>query len=241
MIILRQTNPSLPTVTVVCCVHGDERFGLTVFDRLKNDPIRREHLELVLANEEALEANRRYLETDLNRSFPGRVDGSLEERLAHQLLPTIKRARFVLDIHTTTSDIQMTPIVTSLGPSVQKILRHTTSREIAFIQRDPPTSLISQIQCGVSLEFNQDYATTEAAFDDVLRVVDGIRLSQDGAPLLRQVFYVTDVIPRTVPIPQDAKNFQFIPEQNGYPFLLNERAYPHLHALKATRVEEMVL
>lgn len=194
---------------------------------------------LILANEEALGAKKRFLETDLNRSFPGRTDGSHEERLAFGLLPFAKASRFLLDIHTTTSDIRMTPIVTRLSEDVRRIINLTESTEIALMDKDlADRSLIGQTAAGVSLEFNEDYALTEQAYLDVLRVIDGIMSGHANPGKPRLIYHVTGTIPKTIAIPDDSRNFRYIQELDAYPFLLHERAYPDLHALKATRVDD---
>lgn len=227
-----------PKITITCCVHGDEIFGLEVFRRLSLDTERKNGLKLILVNEEAVIAKKRFLETDLNRSFPGRTDGSHEEKLALELLPHARTAQSLLDIHTTTSDIRMTPIVTDLNDETRRIISFTDSEEVALMGEDMARrSLIGQAKAGVSLEFNEVYAKTEEAFGIVLDVVDGLLENKTATAKPRRIFHITGTIPRTNAIPEDTRNFKIIPELNVYPFLLNERAYPDLHALKATKVE----
>ncbi|PSQ14095.1 succinylglutamate desuccinylase [Halobacteriales archaeon QS_8_69_73] len=85
-----------PEVAVVGGIHGDEPSGVRAVERLRAaDPPLERGVKLVVANPPAVAAGERYLETDLNRSFPGDPDGSLEERLAAELcaetdgLPTL--------------------------------------------------------------------------------------------------------------------------------------------------------
>jgi hypothetical protein len=60
-------------------------------------------VKLVVANEEAIERNQRYVETDLNRSFPGDPEGaSHESRLAHALGEAVGDC-LTLSLHTTQS------------------------------------------------------------------------------------------------------------------------------------------
>lgn len=76
-----------PVAAVVGGVHGDEPSGVSAIKGLLEaieagslaltDPVR-----FVIANPPAIAANSRFLEADMNRSFPGDVDGDLEERLA---------------------------------------------------------------------------------------------------------------------------------------------------------------
>lgn len=234
---------SAPVGTIVCSQHGDERFGITVFERLLRDSRRREHLHLVLANEEAIERNTRYIATDLNRSYPGSLTGSLEEQMAYALLPVAQSTRIVLDIHTTTANIQMVPIVANLSDEVKQMLAHTSSTEIALIAPSMAShSLIGNVRAGVSLEFNEHYATTEAAYDDVLRVIDGVIEHRTANSSTRNIFTITGGIPIDTVMPEHARDYEFIPELGVYPFLLHERAYAtHYHALAATSVESVVI
>ncbi len=232
-----------PVCTVVCSQHGDERFGLSVFERLLQDAQRRSRVNLVLANEEAIEQNVRYIESDLNRSYPGNRSGSLEERMAYQLLPVVQQTPFVIDIHTTTAAIRMTPIVARLTDAVRTMVGHTDSTEVALIAPVlAQHSLIGNVDAGVSLEFNESYARTESAYDAVLRVMDGLIEQRITAPTLRNIYTITGGIDITTPIPEDARDFALIPEIGVYPFLLHERAYAQqYHALAATHVESMML
>ena len=89
-------GPGDPELAVVGGIHGDEPGGVRAVERLRAADLSLERgVKFVVANPSAVEAGERYLETDLNRSFPGDPDGSLEERLAAELcaetdgLPTL--------------------------------------------------------------------------------------------------------------------------------------------------------
>jgi len=84
---IEQLGEGEPEVAVVGGIHGDEPCGVAAVERLIEErPAVERPVALVVANEEAVAAQRRYVETDLNRSFPGAADGdSLERRIAHEL------------------------------------------------------------------------------------------------------------------------------------------------------------
>lgn len=90
--------------TIVGSIHGDEPAGKKAIEKfLKKDYDYKKAVKFIIANEEALEEDQRFLDTDLNRSFPGDIDsGNREERLAAKLLSEIEDTK-VLDIHTTHS------------------------------------------------------------------------------------------------------------------------------------------
>jgi len=89
-------GPGEPVAAVVGGIHGDEPSGVRAVRRLRDaDLSLRRAVAFVVANPPAVRADERYLDADLNRSFPGDPDGNREERLAAQLcevtgdLPTL--------------------------------------------------------------------------------------------------------------------------------------------------------
>ncbi len=227
-------------LAIVCCQHGNERFGLTVFEYISAHLSDFPGVKLILANEPAVEQNIRSIETDLNRSFPGSLGGTQEERLAHALLHEVAGIPYLLDIHTTTSEIRMVPILTVLNEQTKHIVNLTSSREVVLIE--PPLanhSLIGNIAGGVSLEFGNPFSKTPTALDETLTIIRGILNSTPTTPSPRDIFHVDGNIPKSTPIPKDAKNFKRIDSLSVYPILLHEAAYTNLHALSATQLEQI--
>ncbi|MBP7134408.1 succinylglutamate desuccinylase/aspartoacylase family protein [Patescibacteria group bacterium] len=237
--------PSLsknPLVTIVCCLHGDEQFGAEVFSFFASRQEQYPGVQLILAHEEAMAVNKRFLETDLNRSFPGSLTGSLEEQLATEILPLVTSSRYVLDIHTTTSLIEYTPIVTCLSEQTIEILRATSSNEIAFVQMPLGVrSLIGQIVGGVSLEFNEHVAGSPTSLEEIVRIVDALCSPKSFGVQKKEVFFIDRVIPKTILIPDDTTNFLYCEEVQGYPFLLHEKSYPTIHGLCASFRQQLSL
>lgn len=93
-----------PEVAVVAGIHGDEPCGVRAVERLlAEDPDVERPVKFIIANEEALEAQKRYLESDLNRAFPGDPDAEThEDRLAHDLAREVEGCT-VLALHSTQS------------------------------------------------------------------------------------------------------------------------------------------
>ncbi|SDQ23614.1 M14 family metallopeptidase [Natronobacterium texcoconense] len=91
-------------VVVVGGVHGDERNGIRAVRRLREaDLDLQRRVAFVLANPPAIEAGERYLESDLNRSFPGDPDGNREERIAARLCELVD-GRTTLSLHATEAE-----------------------------------------------------------------------------------------------------------------------------------------
>ena len=93
-----------PEFTITGSIHGDEPAGKKAIENIIEQDLEFQRpVQFIIVNEESLEENKRFLEADLNRSFPGdRGSSKHEERLAAELLEKIGDSK-VLDIHTTLS------------------------------------------------------------------------------------------------------------------------------------------
>lgn len=101
-----QDTTDTPMVAVVGAIHGDEPCGARAIDRFLEsafvDDIQRP-VKLIIANEQALAAGTRYVDADLNRSFPGAAHSDVhEKRLAQDLLQEIDGC-VTLGFHSTVS------------------------------------------------------------------------------------------------------------------------------------------
>lgn len=98
-----------PTVWLTACAHGDEIGGIIViqeiFKRLRRHPLTSGNVfALPIMNPIGLEMAAREIPfsgEDLNRSFPGKLQGSLAERMAARIFETITSSEpaFVFDLH----------------------------------------------------------------------------------------------------------------------------------------------
>ena len=104
-------------VLIVVCQHGNEPYGLEIKKQLEGE------YSFLVAHEKALEASKRFIETDLNRSFPGKKDGSLEEQLAYAIVPKLQQYKLVIDIHSTTSKTPLFAITTNLTNEIKSITK----------------------------------------------------------------------------------------------------------------------
>jgi predicted deacylase len=96
-----------PVLFVSAAVHGDEINGVEIVRRLLNsrslNNLRGTLLAVPVANPFGFIQRARYLpdRRDLNRSFPGKIKGSLAGRLAHLFMTEIgSRCDFGIDLHT---------------------------------------------------------------------------------------------------------------------------------------------
>lgn len=87
-------------ILVIGGMHGNETLGLKVVKLFQDSPVL--EVDTLLANEQAIEANCRFVEQDLNRSFPGdSKSDKYEFKRASEILKTARKYDVVLDFHNT--------------------------------------------------------------------------------------------------------------------------------------------
>jgi len=94
----------------LAAVHGNEKIGAEVLSELESAG---KNIPWVIGNEEAFKVNKRYIDTDLNRSAPGKMGSNkFEVRRAYQLVKEMAKYKYVVDIHGTASNSGIFIIVT---------------------------------------------------------------------------------------------------------------------------------
>lgn len=150
--------------------HGDEKIGLQVADALEKLPIKKGELIVHIANEKAFKLNKRFIDKDLNRAFPGKKNGNYEERRAYELSPFIKSADIVIDIHSTTSELKNALIVTHLNAKIRKYIDVISPQYALVMKATKNNTLISQAKIGIAFEYGKD--DDQKAID---KVITGIK------------------------------------------------------------------
>lgn len=124
----------MPIKLLFCgCIHGNEYVGKYIFDRY---PLgRNEHFiwKSILANPEAMYLNQRFIDVDLNRSFPGKVDGNHEERRAYQLTKILPQFDLVIDWHQTYGEMDDTIFVRSLKSNLYEYCQYFGIKHIVVL------------------------------------------------------------------------------------------------------------
>ncbi len=117
-------SPDIKKLLFVGCTHGDEQVGKYVFNDYPCGKSEYFEYKTLIGNPQAMMLNTRFVETDLNRSFPGNPAGSYEERRAHQLLPRFQEVDMVIDIHQSYSTTPDFMIVNDWTPEIADLDRH---------------------------------------------------------------------------------------------------------------------
>ena len=101
-----QVDSGLPgkTVVVLAGVHGNEVCGVKAFDKLIPElRLKSGKAYFIYANLEAIKQNKRFVEANLNRCFfeeqPKEMAETLEGKTAKEIMPYLKEADMMLDVH----------------------------------------------------------------------------------------------------------------------------------------------
>ncbi len=152
--------------------HGDETVGLEVIREIEKLNIDKNILQFQVANKKAFELKKRFVDQDLNQSFPGKKNGNYEEKLAYSISPKIRLADVVIDIHSTTSNLKDTIIVTKLDKATKKYLDVIKPRYVLIMKVGSDKALISQAKVGLGFEYgkNNDPRALKRAVNDIKRI-----------------------------------------------------------------------
>ena len=86
-------------ILLIVGTHGDERIGIETVSALRLLGLEK-YFDVLVANPLALIKNARFIQKDLNRSYPGDMRSSIyETKLAAYNLAIAKKYRFVIDLH----------------------------------------------------------------------------------------------------------------------------------------------
>ena len=119
------TSNSIQKIAIVGGTHGNELTGVYAIEKLARFPerLRQYCFEVVtlLANPQAVAANRRYLDRDLNRSFDNNdlVNPALtgyEEKRAKEIAAELQNVDLIIDLHSSTSNMGLTILPSSTDP-----------------------------------------------------------------------------------------------------------------------------
>lgn len=136
--------------------HGNERIGVAVAAAIYTLGISKKNLTIQIANPRAFAQGVRYIDQDLNRSFPGAPGGNYETRRAYQLLRKIVAADLVIDIHSTTSSLRDAVIVTKLDAATRACIEVFAPRYVLHMRVKNDRALISNAKIGIAFEYGRD-------------------------------------------------------------------------------------
>lgn len=196
-----------PRVAVVGGIHGDEPAGERIVEELiKTLEVDDGTVQLVVANEPALAAGKRYLDADLNRKFPGNEHSEDREiALAARLHAILEGADATLALHTSQSAPPPFAIFSGLSESVRRTVTGLPVEYVVDASGLRSTTLDSAIPNTVSLEAGRQQSEEAAEF------------GLDAAKQFLRVHGVLQDEPMTFSETQIVKAREEVPKGSGTP------------------------
>lgn len=158
---------------VVGGLHGDEPTGIAVAKHFLSQKTK--GVFGVLGNEAAIKRNKRFLETDLNRSFGKKMPVSLEEKIASSLAATVHKADLIIDIHNTKAKNCTSVIVTCKPNSLHKTLANYFGFSRMIIMPSSGSLIAQNSKRAISLEISESDRPKHSE-EDLARLITNLKL-----------------------------------------------------------------
>jgi len=217
-------------LAIVCCLHGNEKYGLEVMKKLSS------HASFFIGNPLAVKKNKRFIDSDLNRSFPGNKNGNYEEKQAHTLLKELKYSNYVLDLHSSSNNCPLFGIITKPNKDKIEFARKLGLKKLVIMPKHFASgkSLIDFVKCGISLEVGPHERK-----ENVSEVVNLIKNLEENNPKDKlEIYQIFSIIPKKegkilIENFQEVKKGQIISKRrltqkarfDFTPVLVNEKSY----------------
>ncbi|MFB6111468.1 MAG: succinylglutamate desuccinylase/aspartoacylase family protein [Halobacteriaceae archaeon] len=244
-----------PEVAVVGGIHGDEPCGIAAVRALmESPPAVSRPVALVIANERAAARGTRYIDSDLNRAFPGDPAGDHEARLAARLDSLLADCS-VLALHSTQSHDEPFAVVDAVTDRTSRLCRRLPIKAVvetgSFVNgRLFASADVVEVECGRQLS---TAATENAkAIARAFLAAEGV-LPDPDPPRDLPVFRLRDRVPKGPAQEYDvrAENFTrvetgeafaaadgepVLADQPFYPVLMSPEGYDEVFGYAAERV-----
>ncbi len=224
-------------IAIVFCLHGNEKYGAEVVAKLPASH------SCFFANERALKENVRFIDEDMNRVFPGKVDGNHEEKLAFELKSKLKAFDCVLDLHSSSNYCPLFGIVTD--PTIEQIrfAKRLGLKKLVVISGKfvKGVALIDHVKCGLSLEIgpHDGHGNVEEVLELIGNLDSNIDVPMEIFELEEYIVKESDdVILRNFCEVRkgDLIEKNRISEKDFVPVLVNEEAYSGILCLACRKV-----
>ncbi len=240
-------------IGVVGCLHGDEHYGKKVLNRLQKNRKYKQNAIALFANKKAYDKNKRFIDQDLNRSFPGNRNGNYEERLAMRILKKIKDCAFVIDLHSSSTETPPFIILSKVTKQHLEFIRHIPIENVVIMHKKMASghSLIDYCKCGVSLEMGRhnDKNLPEKAYRSLIKIFGSLQKSNELKPPSNpKTFFVAKRIVKHGKRAMRYKNLRNFIEykrdgESFFPILITpkKRAFDGVYFLRAEKREASYL
>lgn len=257
---INKAEMEINKIVIIGCTHGDEIIGKKVINFFDSVKLEWGSITGVIANKKALARKKRFIDIDLNRSFPGKQFGNNEEVIAYNLKNKLKKYDLCLDIHATNSHFNNAIIITKLNKRIKQLLKLIPVKKVVLMKKKIMKSgaLIHHTPLGICLEYgpNKSGANYKYAIQDIYQLLTNLDFLKG-----KKKFYIKKELYEVDDIYKVHKNFvpnkilkdfslikkgQFIGKlndekkfsrKNFYPIFLGKGRYESTLALMANKKE----
>jgi succinylglutamate desuccinylase len=244
-----------PEFAVVGGIHGDEPCGKMAVEKFLDEDFEiQKPVKLVIANEKALSKGERFIETDLNRIFPGDPESEYyEERLAAEMVDELKGLK-ILDLHSTKSSSEVFAALSKLSEEKFELAKKAGATKISYNPNEKICSIDEYLQAvTVECGFQGTEMARKQAYEVLINFLAANQIiDQEYKVTEPEVYEVFD----TVEKPEyrfTAENFQKVnkgevfakkedqelkADQSFYPVLMSTNGYDNILGRRAKRVED---
>ena len=214
-------------ILLVVATHGDERIGIEVVNILQQKSI--SGFDVLIGNPKALKENKRFVDIDLNRSYPGdSASNKYEEVLAIENFEIAKKYKYVIDMHEASSGQDNFIIVPKETLPKDFPLNFLNLNKI-LLWPDPKGPMTQFLENGVELEFGMKNKDRQEVLSQAVLVVDNFlqKIAKKDASTKeaeQEIFYVYDYLKGQESDVGDLLDFK-VAEREGeifYPLLVGQ-------------------
>lgn len=255
----KKTKQKKPTIVIVGCLHGNELVGHKIIEELKKLKITKGRLKTILGNPKAVMANKRFIDQDLNRSFPGNKNSKLlEEKLAAKILKIISPNDYVIDVHSTTSDTKNVIIIKKRNAIINKMISVIKPGKVVLMPKNYGAGSLINFCSGISIEYGKDKNedTFTKSLNDIKKLMLNFGMIEyNSSKIINETeFYKifdTEIKPKGFKLNKLIHNFRIVSKgsiigrvgnkpirakETFYPVLFGEKAYKDIIGFKAKKL-----
>lgn len=260
--IIKTYGQGRPVVVVVGCLHGDELVGKKIINSLSRFKIIKGSLITIIANPYALKNKKRFIDKDINRCFPGKKQGKVEERIAYQINRIIKKVDYVIDVHSTSTDTQDVIIIKCRNRNIKELLKVIKSKRVLLMTKGFGDKALVNFCSGVSFEYGRHNSprTYQASLRDIKKVLIALGMIKGRRYKVKKVkteyykVYATEKKPKGFVMRKDLHNFKLfkkgqvlgrvknkevLAQEDFYPILFGARSYKDIMGFKAKKLKKI--
>lgn len=223
-------SPS-PRVLLNVCTHGSEQVGLEVAKYFSDTKPLCGTLVINIANEKATMLEKRFITHDLNRVFPGKKNGSYEEKLAYNMKPFVDVFDAVIDVHSTETGMASSIIITDFFPEMKPLLKIISPKRVIYMNTKKTNALMSSAKLGIAFEYGKDkskktYSETVQGIKHLLGYYEMIKLPKKKQTKKVIEFYEVDASvpkPERFEVVSSIKNFVIVKKGSALGYNLDTK------------------